>query len=237
MSIIARILATLVYASNLVIIVFGVYGYLWRTRFVNGEMGAPFWLLQLYQEGAPLLFYVVALGLALFWVLRIGAGLFRTSLSGDFERLFTALRLATILGGAAALPACQTQYKLLESTEFNDHQYHLVQVIDQDKAAYGVFTCPDVGSLYCQLVDNNNRPWHGYFPPPPPDPTPLPTRIVVIDNEPIVIQPRGPTPTPPAEFVVNAYDLHGRSEQELSIKIGDGLLGVDYATAEETPTP
>lgn len=236
MSIIARILATLVYASNLLIILFGVYGYLLRSRFVSGEMGAPFWLLQAYQTGAPFVFYMVALGLGAFGVIRILTGLFRSKLGEDYDRLFTALRIATVLGGAAALPACQTQYKLLDSTEFNNQQYHLVQHVDQGQVAYGVFACPDVGSFYCQLVNNNSRPWHGFFPAPPPDPTPLPTRIVTVDNQQIILEPRGPTPTPPAEFIVSSYDLHGRAEQELSIQIGQGLLGVDYVV-EETPEP
>lgn len=237
MSILARILSFLVYSGNILVLMFGLYGYLWRTRFVSGNMAGPFWLFRVYNEGAPLLFYIAALGLVLLWIFRLFSRVLRVKLGDDSERLFTALRVATVLGAVSALPACDVNYNLLESTQFDSNEYHLVQVVDNDQVAYGVFNCRDVGSFYCQIVSNESRPWHGFFPMPPPTPTPLPTQTVVIEGEPILLVPQAPTPTPPAEFLINTYDINGTAEQELTLKIGSGLLGVAYMEMEGTPEP
>jgi hypothetical protein len=235
MAILIRILSTLVYAGNALLLLFGLYAYIWRWRFVTGAMAGPFWLFRAYDEGAVLLFYVAALGLAIFWVLRLFTRLLRTKMGADAERLFTALRVATILGAISAIPACDVNYNVLETKEFDNHQFHLVQVVDGNQVAYGVFRCQDLGSFYCQVISNDNRPWHGYFPAPPPTPAPLPTEVVFVEGEPVILEPRAPTATPPAAFLVNAYDLNGTVEQQLNVQIGGGLLGVAFA--DGTPEP
>lgn len=219
------------------ILLFAGVGYWWRSQFVMGDMGGPFWLLRAYQEGAPILFYMAAAGAVFVFILRLLTGLMRFKPGQDSDRLFVALRLAVVLGGAAALPACETQYKLIDSEEFAGDYYHLVQMIEEDRAAYGVFLCEDVGSMYCRIVGEESRPWHGSFPPPAPTPTPLPTIVVEVEGEAINLEPRGPTPTPPAEFLINAYDIHGTAEQELAVRIGEGFLGVAHVVVEGTPEP
>lgn len=230
--IVSRIFFSLTMLANLLLVLLGGYGYFWRSRFLNGDAAGPYWLLQLYDRWAPLLFYAAVIAFLLFFILRLIGGIFRMGEGDGTARLSLALRLAVLLGAIAVIPACQGEFTPLQTIDFGGEQYHLVQQQQSSGVTYGVFHCGDPGSFFCDVA-GETTPWAVLFPNPPATPTPLPPMTTIVEDELILLNPRAPTATPPAELVIQPLLIDGRQEEQLSLKIGDAWLGIEIST----PTP
>ncbi len=236
MAFLTNLLFTLAMAGNSLIVLLGLYAYLWRSEFLRGETSGPYWLLIFYDEAAPLLFRAGAAGLGLFFVLRLGGRFFKFKPGTGGQRLSAGLQLAVLLGAVSTIPACETEFRTLQTLDFNEERFHLAQQTHPNGVSYAVFRCEDSGGFNCQAA-GAEPPFSVLFPPLPPTPEPLPTFAVEVEGETVWLEPRWPTPTPPADLLVQPLEVDGREEAQLALKIGEAWLGIEITGPTPTPAP